>query len=162
MNSHEITPAAASRPPYAVPVNHERTAVSARLAEFAESPQKTGFTPSQFWRIIVKHSRTLISCLVVALALRLNWEAADRIWRWAGDSATDENHYSKRLLLSEILTSTMVLRLKLGANAAAAHLDRRIDAVMAFEKWKGGIKPGNLGVRLAHGLGRLRYGRVSP
>ena len=96
------------------------------------------------------------------LAVRLNWAAADQIWRWAGDSATDENHYSKRVLLSEILTSTMVLRLSLGANAAAAHLDRRIDAVMAFEKWKGAIKPATFGVRLAHGLGRLRYGRASP
>src|SRR5690606_16979655 len=29
------------------------------------------------------------------LAGRLVWASADRIWRWAGDVATDENHYSK-------------------------------------------------------------------
>jgi chemotaxis protein methyltransferase CheR len=34
------------------------------------------------------------------LALRLLWESADALWRWAGDTATDENHYSKRAILS--------------------------------------------------------------
>src|SRR5690606_30596214 len=30
-----------------------------------------------------------------SLAARLVWASADGIWRWAGDVATDENHYSK-------------------------------------------------------------------
>ena len=32
----------------------------------------------------------------VPLALRLGWPTADRMWRLAGDTSTDFNHYSKR------------------------------------------------------------------
>ena len=41
----------------------------------------------------------LASPLNLPLAMRLVWESADAIWRWAGDTATDENHYSKRAIL---------------------------------------------------------------
>lgn len=95
-----------------------------------------------------------------ALGLRLAWASADAIWRWAGDTATDENHYSKRALLSEILISTLAVRLAMGANAAAVHLDSRIEAVMAFEKWKAGIKPAEAADAAARALARLRYGRT--
>ena len=95
------------------------------------------------------------------LGLRLAWASADGLWRWAGDVATDENHYSKRSLLAEILISTLAVRLAMGAtNAAAAHLDGRIEAVMAFEKWKAGIKPAEVAHRVAEGaLARICYGR---
>ena len=96
----------------------------------------------------------------IPLALRLAWASADALWRWAGDTATDENHYSKRVLLAEILISTLAIRLASGANAAADHLGVRIDAVMAFERWKAGIKPADAAARLAGALGRLRYGRA--
>ena len=96
----------------------------------------------------------------IPLGLRLAWASADVLWRWAGDTATDENHYSKRALLAEILISTLAVRLALGANAAAAHLDGRIGAVMAFERWKAGLKPADAAGRLAGKLGRLRYGRA--
>ncbi|MEO8925709.1 MAG: COQ9 family protein [Caulobacteraceae bacterium] len=95
-----------------------------------------------------------------ALGLRLAWASADGLWRWAGDTATDENHYSKRALLAEILISTLAVRLASGANAAADHLGGRIEAVMAFEKWKAGVKPADVAARLAAALGRMRYGRV--
>ncbi|HWA62060.1 MAG TPA: COQ9 family protein [Caulobacteraceae bacterium] len=93
----------------------------------------------------------------VPLALRLVWESADAIWRWAGDTATDENHYTKRAILSEILVTTLAIRLSAGDNAAAAHLDGRIGAVMAFEKWKAGLNPAARAHRLAETLARLRY-----
>jgi ubiquinone biosynthesis protein COQ9 len=93
------------------------------------------------------------------LGLRLAWASADRLWRWAGDAATDENHYSKRALLAPILVSTLAVRLASGKGAAAAHLDRRIAQVMAFERWKAGVRPVPL-ARLAAALGRMRYGRV--
>ncbi|MDQ2861337.1 MAG: COQ9 family protein, partial [Pseudomonadota bacterium] len=96
----------------------------------------------------------------VPLGLRLAWASADGLWRWAGDTATDENHYSKRALLAEILISTLAIRLAGGANAAADHLAARIDAVMAFERWKAGIKPADFATRLAGALGRMRYGRA--
>ncbi len=93
------------------------------------------------------------------LALRLVWSSADLLWRWAGDTATDENHYSKRAILSEILVTTLAIQLSSGANAAAAHLDGRIEAVMAFEKWKARVKPFDGAHRLAAALGRVRYAR---
>jgi ubiquinone biosynthesis protein COQ9 len=98
----------------------------------------------------------------IPLGLRLAWGSADVLWRWAGDTATDENHYTKRALLAEILISTLAVRLALGGNAAGAHLDSRIGAVMAFEKWKAGVKPSELAHRAAAGLSRLRYGLAAP
>jgi len=91
------------------------------------------------------------------LGLRLAWASAERLWRWAGDAATDENHYSKRALLAPILISTLAVRLAAGEAAAEAHLDRRIAAIMAFERWKAGVRPPPF-ARLAGALGRLRYG----
>ncbi len=93
------------------------------------------------------------------LAGRLTWASADLIWRWAGDVATDENHYSKRVILSGILATTLAIEQTQGREAAMAHLDARIDNVMAFEKWKGGLpKPSEMGKTVAALLGRLRFG----
>jgi ubiquinone biosynthesis protein COQ9 len=93
-----------------------------------------------------------------ALGLRLVWESADAIWNWAGDTATDENHYSKRALLAGILTSTLLVRLSQGEAAAGVTLDRRIEAVMAFERFKGRVGKLQLGQLAASTMGRLRYG----
>ena len=92
------------------------------------------------------------------LALRLLWGSADAIWRWAGDTATDENHYSKRALLAGILASTLLVRIADGEAAAAAHLDRRIEGVMRFERLKARVGKLELGRAAAGALGRLRYG----
>jgi ubiquinone biosynthesis protein COQ9 len=93
------------------------------------------------------------------LALTLIWESADVLWRWAGDTATDENHYSKRAILSGILVSTLAVDLASGRESALKHLEGRIDNVMAFEKWKAGVKPMNLAAEVAAALARMRYGR---
>ena len=93
------------------------------------------------------------------LALKLVWESADAIWRWAGDRATDENHYSKRAILSAILVSTLAIRLDAGREAASAHLATQIERVMAYETWKAKLRPADLATQLATALGRLRYGR---
>ena len=93
------------------------------------------------------------------LALRLAWESADRLWRWAGDEATDENHYSKRVILSAVLLTTLAARLAGGREHAQAHLAARIDQVMGFEKWKAKLpKPSEAGTDLAGWLGKMRYG----
>ena len=92
------------------------------------------------------------------LAMRLLWDSADQLWRWAGDTATDENHYSKRAILSGILASALAIRLSSGRDAAAAFVDARIENVMAFEKWKAGLKPSQLLADVAAALGRMRYG----
>ena len=92
------------------------------------------------------------------LALALGWATADGLWRWAGDTSTDENHYSKRALLWAILAGTLAVRLSRGEDAAARHLDARIDGVMRFERWKAGLPPLDQALTAAvAGLGRLRY-----
>jgi ubiquinone biosynthesis protein COQ9 len=94
-----------------------------------------------------------------ALAASLGWATADGLWRWAGDTATDENHYSKRVILGAVLLSTLAARLAGGKAAGEAHLAARIDNVMAFERWKAGLPtPVNLAKEAAGWLGRLRYG----
>lgn len=95
----------------------------------------------------------------LALALRLTWESADAIWRWAGDTATDENHYSKRAILSGILISTLAVDMASGRVSALSHLDARIDNVMAFEKWKAGLKPMDLASEMVSALARMRFGK---
>ena len=93
------------------------------------------------------------------LGARLAWESADVLWRWAGDTATDENHYSKRALLAGILTGALAIRLSSGPGAALAFTDRRIANVMAFETWKRTtkFKPGAMMDAVAGALGRMRY-----
>ena len=98
--------------------------------------------------------------LNLPLALRLVWESADKLWRWAGDTATDENHYSKRAILSGILISTTAIDLASGREAALAHLDARIQNVMDFEKWKAGLNPADLAREVAGALAAIRYGRA--
>ena len=100
----------------------------------------------------------------LGLGARLYWETADRIWRWAGDTATDENHYSKRAILSGLLTSTLAVRLASGEAAAKEHLGRGIEAVMSYEKLKARVKgqTKDWGSDLAAFFSRLRYGREEP
>jgi ubiquinone biosynthesis protein COQ9 len=94
------------------------------------------------------------------LGLRLTWESADALWRWAGDRATDENHYTKRALLAGILIGTLTTRFAAGEEAAAAHLDRRIEGVMAFERLKAGVGRRRIVQRAVESLGRVRYGAI--
>ena len=96
----------------------------------------------------------------LVLGSRLAWESADRIWRWAGDAASDENHYSKRAILAALLGSTLAVRLSGGAAAADVHLARGIDTVMAYERAKARFLRGrDIPATLAEALGRMRYGR---
>jgi len=93
------------------------------------------------------------------LALSLGWASADALWRWAGDTATDENHYSKRAILGAVLGSTMAVRLSAGQVKADAYLEARIEQVMRFETWKASMaSPSGLATAAAGLLGRLRYG----
>lgn len=92
---------------------------------------------------------------------RLAWRSADRIWRLAGDTATDFNHYSKRTILIGVYGSTSLIFLDDESNSLAAtraFLDRRIDGVMRFEKVKARWKGSSAKLpSLSRFLGRLRY-----
>lgn len=96
----------------------------------------------------------------LGLAGRLAWGSADVIWRWAGDAATDENHYSKRALVGGIVAGALAIALSSGREAALAFIERRIGDVMAFEKWKATtrFKPQAFVTGVAEALGRMRYG----
>ncbi len=95
------------------------------------------------------------------LAIRTGWRSADLMWRLAGDTATDYNHYTKRLTLSAVYGSTLLAWLdddSEGWAETSAFLDRRLGDIMRFEKWKAEWS-GNAIRRpsLARFLGRLRY-----
>lgn len=92
------------------------------------------------------------------LVAGLTWATADRLWRWAGDTATDWNHYSKRAILSGILLPAMTMRLFDGREAAEGFVARRIENVMAFEKWKAGKDFDAPLRKLTEALSRMRYG----
>jgi len=92
---------------------------------------------------------------------QLGWRSADRIWRLAGDAATDFNHYSKRTILMGVYGSTTLVFLDDESEDMAhtrAFLDRRIGDVMRFEKFKARWKgTGDRMPSLSRFLGRLRY-----
>ena len=94
----------------------------------------------------------------LALGTRFAWTSADAIWRWAGDTATDENHFSKRAILGALLTSTLLVRLS-DPEAAGQHLERGIQAVMAYERAKARFEVGDPAASAAAFLGRIRHGR---
>ncbi len=93
--------------------------------------------------------------------MKLGWRTADRMWRLAGDTAADFNHYTKRLTLGAVYSSTLLVWLddrSAGLVATRAFLERRIADVMRFEKWKAEWR--NNEIRrpsLSRFLGRLRY-----
>lgn len=94
-------------------------------------------------------------------AARLAWRSADAIWRAAGDTATDYNHYTKRALLTAIYAATITVFLDDTSDDWAdtrAFLARRIEGIMRFEKAKAGIvrRTENL-PSLSRFIGRLRY-----
>ena len=96
----------------------------------------------------------------VPLALRISWRTADQMWRLAGDTSTDFNHYTKRMTLGAVYGSTLLAWLddqSDGWAETAAFLDRRIDNVMKFEKLKAEWRGSSDHLSLSRFLGRLRY-----
>ena len=71
------------------------------------------------------------------LSPRSLYETVDLIWRTAGDTSVDFNFYTKRMLLSAVLTSTTTCWLadkSEGHNDTWDFLDRRIEDVMQIPK----------------------------
>ena len=96
----------------------------------------------------------------VPLALRTGWRTADLMWRIAGDTSTDYNHYTKRMMLGGVYGSTLLVWLddsSDGFSDTAAFLERRIDDVMKIEKWKAEWRGSGEHVSVVRFLGRLRY-----
>jgi ubiquinone biosynthesis protein COQ9 len=94
------------------------------------------------------------------LGLRIGWRTADRMWRIAGDTSTDFNHYTKRMMLGGVYASTLLVWLdddSEGWSETAGFLDRRIDDVMRIEKWKAQWRGSDQHLSVSRFLGRLRY-----
>lgn len=97
-------------------------------------------------------------------AARTLWRTADAMWRAAGDTATDFNHYSKRAILGSVYSACLLYWLDDDSEdqtATRAFIDRRIDDVMQFEKSKARARQALGWVpNPARFLGRLRYPTV--
>ena len=97
----------------------------------------------------------------VARAAKRSWRSADLMWRLAGDTATDYNHYTKRAILASIYGATLSVFVNDESEDKAetrAFLDRRIEGVMQFEKVKAKwLNPERETFSVTRFLGRLRY-----
>jgi ubiquinone biosynthesis protein COQ9 len=77
------------------------------------------------------------------MAAKLLWQSADRMWRGIGDTSTDFNFYTKRTILIGVYSATLVRWFNDQSEDEAdtnAFLDRRIEDVMRFEKFKARLK----------------------
>ncbi len=114
------------------------------------------------WREALRRALAILALPTSApRGAALAWRSADRIWRVAGDEATDFNHYSKRATLIAVYGSTTMIFLDDASDELAetgAFLDRRLAGVMRFEKakarWHGKAGPP---FSISRFLGRLRY-----
>ena len=84
----------------------------------------------------------------------LVWGTCDRIWAAIGDSSDDVNWYTKRLTLSSVYSATVLYWL--GDNSPNhqdtwTFLDRRIENVMQFEKFKAQVNANPLAKQLLAG-----------
>jgi ubiquinone biosynthesis protein COQ9 len=96
-----------------------------------------------------------------ARAARLAWRSVDVMWRQAGDTATDYNHYTKRATLLAVYASTVSAFLDDDSEGLAetrGFLARRIDGLMRCEQAKAGfLRRAQNRPSLSRFIGRLRY-----
>lgn len=92
--------------------------------------------------------------------LKLGWRSADAMWRAAGDTASDYNHYTKRVILGSVYAATLAVFLNDESedlSETRAFLGRRIAGIMRFEKTKARITGMRPPFSPARFVGRLRY-----
>ncbi|OJY69737.1 MAG: RpsU-divergently transcribed [Sphingobium sp. 66-54] len=91
----------------------------------------------------------------------LGWRAADAMWRAAGDTAVDYNHYTKRATLGAVYAATLLVFVNDESEDHAetrAFLSRRIEGIMRFEKAKARLAANaDRHFSVARFAGRLRY-----
>ncbi len=113
-------------------------------------------------REALRRARAVLALPVnVAAAARLGWRSVDAMWRLAGDTATDYNHYTKRAMLLAVYAATITVFLDDDSEEQAdtrAFLSRRIDGIMRFEKAKAQFtRRATRRPSLSRFVGRLRY-----
>lgn len=94
-------------------------------------------------REVVRRGTTLFSLPTHAAdGAKLIWGTADAIWTALGDTSDDVNWYTKRATLSGVYSSTVLFWLGDDSpdhSATWEFLDRRIEDVMRFEKFKAAV-----------------------
>ena len=81
------------------------------------------------------------------LGLRVSWRTADLMWRIAGDTSTDFNHYTKRMTLGAVYASTLLAWLDDDSEGWQRHRrvprppHRRRDEVREVEGANGAARP---------------------
>jgi ubiquinone biosynthesis protein COQ9 len=123
---------------------------------------RTRFEQAEAEREAVRRAAAILAMPQnAALSARTLWSTADTMWRAAGDTATDYNHYTKRIILGGVYTATLLYWLQDESEGRAdtwAFLDRRIAGIMRFEKTKARVLSGTDRMpSLTRFLGRLRY-----
>lgn len=97
----------------------------------------------------------------VRAAIKLGWHSADLMWRLAGDTATDYNHYTKRAILGSVYAATLSVFAtdeSVGKAETRAFLARRLEGIIRFEKTKAKLRLGSGDYfSPTRFLGRLRY-----
>lgn len=124
--------------------------VEARLALLA--PHREALRRAQAILAMPRH---------VSKAAQLGWHAADVMWRAAGDTAVDYNHYTKRATLGTVYAATLLTFVNDESEDFAetrAFLGRRIEDIMRFEKAKARLRDqSDMHFSPARFFGRLRY-----
>lgn len=112
----------------------EKVALCVRLWLEAQEPHKEALRRAIALQSQPLHCQHAVKCL---------YHTVDEVWHAIGDTSTDFNFYTKRLMLATVFTSTTLMWLD-DKSAGHAHswafLDRRIGDVMQIEKAKGKIK----------------------
>lgn len=94
-------------------------------------------------REAVRRGATLLALPMYAGdGVKAIWNTADVIWKLCGDTATDYNWYTKRMILSSVYSASVLYWLgdhSTGSERSWEFLDRRIADVMTFEKTKASL-----------------------
>lgn len=107
------------------------------------------------WRQALSAATAYMAMPHRSLALpQMVWRTADALWLAAGDTATDYNRYTKRFLLSGVLTATTLFWLNDDSDDYEDtwdFLDDRIENVMTLGKVIGKVKDTFRKTPAAHG-----------
>jgi ubiquinone biosynthesis protein COQ9 len=109
----------------------ERIATAIRLRLEAEALHKEAVRRALAVLALPIHAGRALKCL---------YRTVDAIWYAAGDSATDFNFYTKRMLLAGVYGATVIYWLddkSADQEATWAFLDRRIGDIMQIQKLRG-------------------------
>jgi ubiquinone biosynthesis protein COQ9 len=109
-----------------------RLAVTTRLALLA--PHKEAARRAAAFLTLPPHA---------GLGAKLLYRTVDSIWRAVGDTSTDFNFYTKRAILAAVYSTTLLRWFTDDSEneaATAEFLDRRIENVMRFEKFKAELR----------------------